>query len=127
MLASDEDVEHGRALRRRPACHPVEAALVTGAELARPFGDVQDNRSGRSVELILQVRATPWRRFDDPIDEVEELDGPLVDVQLLVIERHAPLVAAPVPVVVPKTGHGHGHGHVYGRIGTTGRTSAGRY
>ena len=54
------------------------------------------------------------RRLQDPIDEVEELDGALVRVQLLMVE-HAPVVAPLLDIVAPKPGTGTGTGTGTGR------------
>ncbi len=90
-----------------PVPVPVPGCFRPGAGSSGSFGDVEHDRGGRPVELIFQVRSSLWRRFEDPIDEVQELDCALVRVQLLVVEP-APVVGKFAAIVAQQPGTGTG-------------------
>jgi hypothetical protein len=62
--------------------------LVSGRELAGALGDVQDDAQGRPLKLIGQITTSSGQALDDVVRLGDELDGQLIDVELLVVERH---------------------------------------
>jgi len=86
--AALQDVEDGRGLGRRASGHSVEALLFRRAKLARAFGNVEDDGGASSVELILEMSAARRHEVVDLIEQIEQLEGALVDVELGVIEGH---------------------------------------
>jgi hypothetical protein len=84
--AALQDVEDGRGLGRRAPGHSVEALLFRRAKLTRAFGNVEDDGGASSVELILEMSAARRHEVVDLIEQIEQLEGALVDVELGVIE-----------------------------------------
>jgi hypothetical protein len=58
LATNPNDVEPGSDLRRRTASHSVEPSLLLGSELAGTLGDVRDDRSSRSVDLVSDMAPT---------------------------------------------------------------------
>jgi hypothetical protein len=87
-LAAVQDVEDGSGLGRRATGHSVEALLLGRAEFARALRDVEDDRRCCAVELIFEMSAACRHEVVDLIEQIEQLEGALVDVELGVIEGH---------------------------------------
>jgi hypothetical protein len=81
-----EDVEERSGLLGRPACDPVEAHLLVWAELTSALGGVQDDRRGGAVELVLEVGAAGRHGVVDLPNEIEEVEGAVVGVELEVVQ-----------------------------------------
>jgi hypothetical protein len=81
-------VEHGCTLCRGTTGSRVEGAFVCGRKLASAFGDVQDNAQSSPLELIGEIASASGQPLDDVVRFGNELDRQLIDIELLVIERH---------------------------------------
>lgn len=92
MVATGDDLEDGGRLGGRPPGHPIEAPLVSRAELACALGDVEDDGGGSAIELVLEVSTTRGHLVEDLVHEVEELHGSLVNVESVVIEHRDGLI-----------------------------------
>src|SRR6266545_5004334 len=103
---SPGNVQDSGALGHRPPGHAVETSLLTGRELPGPFRDVQGHRGRRPLQLVGQITSSARQMFDDVVGQCNELDGRLVDVELLVVEDVHSLPR------MPGTGSGTGSGTI---------------
>ena len=87
-LEPDSDVEDRCALGRGAASDPIEVGLGGLGEFASSFGDVEDDGSGGSSQLVGEVAMTGRQGQDDAVGKRDEVDGGGVDIESFVVEVH---------------------------------------
>ena len=85
-LEATAHVEDRSALGPGTPGDPIEARLVRAAVLAGTLSDVEGDRGRSPLELVGEVSATPRKLFDDVVSEDDEVEGDVVDVELVVVE-----------------------------------------
>jgi hypothetical protein len=99
------DVENGGALGRGAPRDPIEASLLGLGELARAFGDVQDDGGGSSAELVGEVTVASGEAGGDAVGEREEVHCGGVDVESFVIEVHESAIDHGCEALHPMSNH----------------------
>jgi hypothetical protein len=79
-------VQDGGTLGRRAAGNPVEVRLRVAAELPGAFCDVGANGWGGAAQLVSEFAASLRQVADDGVCRGEEIDGEVVDIELVVVE-----------------------------------------
>src|SRR5207249_6930355 len=69
------DIQDSGAFGRGSKGHPIEPRLVSAAELARPFCNIEDYGSRCAAELIRQIRSTWWKGSDHIFTDWKKVKG----------------------------------------------------
>ena len=88
MSSTDSDVEDRCALGRGAASDPIEVGLGGLGELASSLGDVEDDGSRGSSQLVCEVAMPGRQGQDDAVGKRDEVDGGGVDIESFVVEVH---------------------------------------